>query len=107
MPQETMLLLPPAGVAIVDEHGDSHAKDMLPQFESHLESRGGGDHSDDEEAHDRVREGVVVLLGTLARHMDPADPKACLSAACNVAPDQAIADCACGALCEGVGVVWQ
>ena len=72
-----MLVLPLAGVAIVDEHGDSHAKDMLPQFESHLESRGdGGDHSDDEEAHDRVREGVVVLLGTLARHMDPADPKA-------------------------------
>ena len=69
-----------AGVAIVDEHGAGHAQDMLPQFEAHLESRSdgdaGGSDADDEEAHDRVRECVVVLLGTLARHMDPADPKA-------------------------------
>jgi hypothetical protein len=70
----------------VDEHGAGHAQDMLPQFEAHLESRsnggagGGGDDADDEEAHDRVREGVVVLLGTLARHMDPADPKAWIPA---------------------------
>jgi hypothetical protein len=32
----------------------------------------------DEAAYDRVREGVVVFLGTLARHLEPSDPKVCL-----------------------------
>ena len=69
----------------MDEHGAGHAHEMLPQFEAHLESRtngGGGSHAEDEEARDRVREGVVVLLGTLARHMDLADPKVRRSCGC-------------------------
>ena len=58
-------------MTLVDEHGAGHAKDMLPQFETYLENRGASD----EEVYDRVREGVVVLLGTLARHMDAEDAK--------------------------------
>ena len=60
-----------AGVALVDEHGAGQAKTMLAQFEAYLENQA----SSDEELFDRVREGVVVLLGTLARHMDPQDAK--------------------------------
>ena len=55
----------------MDEHGAGHARAMLPQFEAYLENRG----TSDEEVYDRVREGVVVLLGTLARHMDAGDAK--------------------------------
>lgn len=60
-----------AGVTLVDEHGAAAARTMLPQFEAYLENRAASD----EAVYDRVREGVVVLLGTLARHMDGEDAK--------------------------------
>lgn len=72
----------PAGVTLVDEHGAGHAKDMLPQFETYLENRGASD----EEVYDRVREGVVVLLGTLARHMDADDAKVRLTGSSDEIP---------------------
>ncbi|KAK9804294.1 hypothetical protein WJX72_005256 [[Myrmecia] bisecta] len=62
-----------AGVALVDAHGKQHAQMMLPLFESYLEGAKKGGR--DEARYDRVREGAVVFLGTLARHLDPKDPK--------------------------------
>jgi hypothetical protein len=64
-------------VAVVDAHGAALGHNMLPLFEAHLGKRRAavapGTH---DEAHsDLVREGVVVLLGTLARHMLVGDPK--------------------------------
>lgn len=66
-----------AGVAVVDAHGASHAQAMLPLFEGYLEpgaAAGGGD-DDEEGRHDLVRVGVVVMLGTLAAHLEQGDDK--------------------------------
>jgi hypothetical protein len=46
---------------------------MLPLFEGYLEPTGRSGR--DERRYDLVREGVVVLLGTLAGHMDQGDDK--------------------------------
>lgn len=65
-----------AGVAVVDAAGAALGHNMLPLFESHLDKRKAGPGAGgDEERADLVREGVVVLLGTLARHMPAGDPK--------------------------------
>ncbi|KAG2489371.1 hypothetical protein HYH03_012201 [Edaphochlamys debaryana] len=65
-----------AGMSILDSHGAAHASRLLPLFEAHLERKGGrGGEGVDEERFDLVREGVVVLLGTIARHLPPSDPK--------------------------------
>ena len=55
----------------MDAHGAANAQQMLPVFESYLEKKG----LDDEERYDRVRQGAVVFLGTLARHMEPGGTK--------------------------------
>ncbi len=60
-----------AGMAIVTEHGASSTSKMLQLFEGYLEAKNVAD----EESYDRVREGVVVFLGTLAQHLDPAGRK--------------------------------
>ena len=44
---------------------------MLQLFESYLDRKDVGD----EARYDKVREGAVVFLGTLARHLDPSDAK--------------------------------
>ena len=63
-----------AGVALVSTHGGSKGKDaMLQLFEGYLERKVLQDM--DEEAYDRVREGAVIFLGTLARHLEPSGPK--------------------------------
>ena len=66
------------GVALVDAHGGQHSAPMLALFEQYLE--GSAAAGTDADTYDRVREGLVVLLGTLARHLPPQDPKvhACL-----------------------------
>ena len=62
------------GVALVDAHGGQHSAPMLALFERYLD--GPAAAGADEDTYDRVREGLVVLLGTLARHLPPQDPKA-------------------------------
>lgn len=62
-----------AGVALVDAHGPQHSAPMLAVFDRYLD--GSVAAGTDEDTYDRVREGVVVLLGTLARHLPPSDPK--------------------------------
>lgn len=62
----------------MDTHGAMHSTPMLALFERYLEggarpAAGGG--GADEANCDLVREGVVVLLGTLARHLPPGDAK--------------------------------
>ncbi|KAG1666477.1 hypothetical protein FOA52_004859 [Chlamydomonas sp. UWO 241] len=63
-----------AGSAIVDAHGAEHAPRMLPLFEGFLE-KNKGLSAEEESAYDLVRGGVVVFLGTLARHLPKEDPK--------------------------------
>lgn len=60
-----------AGMAIVTAHGAEYTSKMLQLFEGYLEAQDVAD----EESYDRVREGVVVFLGTLAQHLDPAGRK--------------------------------
>ena len=63
-----------AGVAIVDAAGLPAAPTMLPLFESYLERKAASGGLS-EEQYDYVRQGAVVFLGTLARHLDPGNPK--------------------------------
>lgn len=58
-------------MAIVGAHGARSTSSMLNVFEGYLEAK----DVEDEESYDRVREGVVVFLGTLAQHLDPAEAK--------------------------------
>lgn len=62
-----------AGVAVVDSYGASCAPTMLPLFEGYLAQIKMS--SEEESTFDLVREGVVVFLGTLARHLPAEDPK--------------------------------
>ena len=59
-------------MALVDAHGAESSIEMLPLFESYLEKQA----VESEEVYDRIRQGAVVFLGTLARHMEPGSPKA-------------------------------
>ena len=59
------------GMAIVDAHGAESSAQMLTLFESYLEKQA----VEDEEVYDRVRQGAVVFMGTLARHMESDTPK--------------------------------
>ncbi len=47
---------------------------MLTLFESYLEKQS----VENEEVYDRVRQGAVVFMGTLARHMESDTPKVAL-----------------------------
>ncbi|KAF5835979.1 armadillo-type protein [Dunaliella salina] len=64
-----------AGMAIVDVHGAQGARTMMPLFESYLDNKRPGLSAEQEAEYDLVREGVVVFLGTLARHLPADDPK--------------------------------
>ncbi|GBG78816.1 hypothetical protein CBR_g28040 [Chara braunii] len=59
-----------AGVTIIDVHGKTNVGLLLPIFENYLDKKAA-----DEERYDLVREGVVVFMGALAKHMSPEDPK--------------------------------
>eukprot|EP00850_Spirogloea_muscicola_P020733 SM000225S07012 [mRNA] locus=s225:44176:68989:+ [translate_table: standard] len=59
-----------AGVAIIDRHGKEHASVLLPIFENYLDKKAA-----DEQRYDLVREGVVVFLGALAKHLTSDEAK--------------------------------
>ena len=56
---------------LIERHGAEHTSSMLSVFEGYLEAKGVKDES----SYDRVREGVVIFLGTLAQHLDAAGSK--------------------------------
>lgn len=51
------------------------AQQLLPQFESYLNSDAARRLGLQEDRYDLVREGVVVLLGMMAGHLDAQDDK--------------------------------
>lgn len=59
-----------AGCAIINEHGADNVALLLPIFENYLDRK-----SADEERYDLVREGVVIFMGALAKHLSPDSPK--------------------------------
>uniref|UniRef100_A0A7S1C9J2 TOG domain-containing protein n=1 Tax=Bicosoecida sp. CB-2014 TaxID=1486930 RepID=A0A7S1C9J2_9STRA len=65
-----------AGVALSDEYGADHTHDLLPILEEFIAE---GPRSElagpNTTAQDHQHEGAVVLLGSLASHLDPSDPK--------------------------------
>lgn len=68
----------PAGVALVEAHGEGLAQELLPQFESYLNPDAAAKLGLQEDRYDLVREGVVVLLGMMAGHLAPGDDKVCM-----------------------------
>ena len=60
-----------AGVAIVDAHGDEMASALLPVVERHLERTAAASDA----RYDQVREGAVILLGTIGGHLQTGDAK--------------------------------
>ncbi|CAH1802155.1 unnamed protein product [Owenia fusiformis] len=58
-----------AAVQIVNDHGKEEVTILLPVFEEFLEK------APDSAKYDAVRQSVVVLLGSLAKHLDKTDPK--------------------------------
>eukprot|EP00250_Pteridium_aquilinum_P013931 c21667_g1_i1 orf=228-8111(+) len=59
-----------AGIAIIDKQGKDNVGLLLPIFENYLDKK-----ATDEELYDLVREGVVVFMGALAKHLATDDPK--------------------------------
>ena len=62
-----------AGMAIVDAHGAANSGPLQQIFENFLGQP--SDSSADEESRDRVRAGVVVMLGALGKHLPKEEPK--------------------------------
>ncbi|KAK9857624.1 hypothetical protein WJX84_011127, partial [Apatococcus fuscideae] len=60
-----------AGVAIVDAGGDEMATSLLPLVEKHLERTAQANDA----RYDQVREGAVILLGTIGGHLQTGDAK--------------------------------
>lgn len=70
-----------SGVALVEAQGELLSQQLLPQFETYLDPAAAARMAAasgqpmDEAQHDLVREGVVVLLGMMAGHLQPGDNK--------------------------------
>ena len=58
-----------AAVVTVNLHGKDSAEALLPVFEEFMEN------APKSEIYDNVRQSVVVLMGSLAKHLDSSDPK--------------------------------
>ena len=55
-----------AAIVTIDLHGKDSVGDLLPVFEDFL------DTAPDDSSYDTVRQSVVILMGSLARHLDKA-----------------------------------
>lgn len=68
-----------SGNAVIDAAGSESVQYMLPTFENYFDrpSSTENDGLDEEELlrQDRIRSGVVIFLGAIARHMDQSDSK--------------------------------
>ena len=58
-----------AALVAVNLHGKDAAEDLLPVFEDFLEN------APKSEKYDNVRQAVVILMGSLAKHLQTTDPK--------------------------------
>jgi HEAT repeat protein len=58
-----------SALAAVDLHGKETVSSLLPTFEEFL------DKAPTSSNYDAVRQSVVILMGSLARHLDPSDPR--------------------------------
>ncbi|KAG9447741.1 hypothetical protein H6P81_013869 [Aristolochia fimbriata] len=59
-----------AGILIIDKLGRDSVPLLFPIFENYLNKK-----ASDEEKYDLVREGVVIFMGALAKHLAKDDPK--------------------------------
>ena len=59
-----------AGAAVIDLHGSTRLASLITMFEEHLGApvRAG-------ESNDHVKEGLVILIGRISRHLEPRDPR--------------------------------
>ncbi|KAI8915645.1 armadillo-type protein [Gorgonomyces haynaldii] len=57
-----------AGLAGLEAHGKQYTKDLLQLFDQYLDRP-----AEATEKHDLIREGVVILLGTLAQYLESSD----------------------------------
>jgi hypothetical protein len=59
-----------AGTAVIDLHGAARLAALISMFENHL-----GQPSPATETGDHIKEGVVILFGRVARHLDSTDSR--------------------------------
>ncbi|KAK9766674.1 translational activator of GCN4 [Basidiobolus ranarum] len=59
-----------AGLAVISAHGQEHVETLMPVFELYL-----GSPAPPNDTHDRIRESVVILFGSLAGHLNASNPK--------------------------------
>ncbi|KAI0757516.1 ARM repeat-containing protein [Daedaleopsis nitida] len=58
------------GSAVTDLHGSTRLPELIAMFEAELASTGAAT-----ETSDQIKEAVVILIGRLARHLDPSDAR--------------------------------
>ncbi|XP_008140997.2 eIF-2-alpha kinase activator GCN1 [Eptesicus fuscus] len=58
-----------AALATLNAHGKENVNSLLPVFEEFLKN------APNDASYDAVRQSVVVLMGSLAKHLDKSDPK--------------------------------
>ncbi|RPD57344.1 ARM repeat-containing protein [Lentinus tigrinus ALCF2SS1-7] len=58
------------GTTVIDLHGSTRLPELIVMFEAELASTGPAT-----EASDQIKEAVVILIGRLARHLDPSDSR--------------------------------
>ncbi|RUS31239.1 hypothetical protein BC938DRAFT_478212 [Jimgerdemannia flammicorona] len=59
-----------AGLAVINTHGKTNVAQLLPVFKGYLDTP-----ATNNETHDRIRESVVILFGSVAGYLDEGDPK--------------------------------
>ena len=64
-----------AGCALLNAHGQSCSENVIPILESYLSGNTKSVSLEDEHQYDLVREGVIVLYGTLASHLPKEDAR--------------------------------
>ncbi|RDX47550.1 ARM repeat-containing protein [Lentinus brumalis] len=58
------------GTTVIDLHGSARLPELIAMFEAELASTGPATDTSDQ-----IKEAVVILIGRLARHLDPSDSR--------------------------------